>query len=158
MKVARKIKYGVIFLVFCSVPFWGASCASSKSGSVYTRDQARQSQTVQLGVVASVRTVLIEGTKTPAGTVAGGALGGVAGSAVGGGTGRSVMTVVGAIAGAAAGSAVEEGLTRKQGLEITVRLENGTVLAVVQEADEAFAVGDSVRVLKASDGTTRVTH
>jgi outer membrane lipoprotein SlyB len=134
------------------------SCASSRSGNVYSRDQARQSQTVQTGVVNSVRSVLIEGTKTPAGTLAGGALGGVAGSAVGDGTGRALMTVVGAIAGAAAGSAVEEGVTRKQGLEITVRLDNGSVLAVVQEADETFQVGDSVKVLSGSDGTTRVTH
>ena len=77
---------------------------------------------------------------------------------MGGGKGRDLMTVAGAIAGAAVGSAAEEGLTRKEGLEITVRLENGTVLAVVQEADEAFEVGDSVRVLKSADGTTRVTH
>jgi outer membrane lipoprotein SlyB len=68
------------------------------------------------------------------------------------------MTVVGAIAGAAAGSAVEEGVTRKQGLEITVRLDNGTLLAVVQEADVTFQVGDAVKVLTGSDGTTRVTH
>ena len=152
------IKHILLVVSLLAIATLTVSCASSRSGSVYTRDQARQAQTVQLGVVTHVRTVLIEGTKTPAGTLAGGALGGVAGSAVGGGKGRDLMTVVGAIAGAAAGSAAEEGLTRKEGLEITVRLENGTVMAVVQEADEAFQVGDSVRVLKSADGTTRVTH
>ena len=152
------VKYATLTVALVAIATLITSCASSRSGSIYTRDQARQAQTVQLGVVTHVRTVLIEGTKTPAGTLAGGALGGVAGSAVGGGKGKDLMTVVGAIAGAAAGSAAEEGLTRKEGLEITVKLENGTVLAVVQEADEAFQVGDSVRILKSADGTTRVTH
>jgi outer membrane lipoprotein SlyB len=135
-----------------------ASCASSRSGSVYSRDQARQSQTVLSGVVSGIRPVLIEGTKTPLGTVAGGALGGVAGSAVGGGVGRDLAVVAGAIAGGIAGSAAEEGITRRQGLEITVDLDNGTTIAVVQEADENFAVGERVSVLKAADGTARVRH
>jgi outer membrane lipoprotein SlyB len=134
------------------------SCASSRSANVYSRDQARQTQTVSQGVVSQVRSVLIEGTKTPVGAIAGGAVGGVAGNAVGGGTGKKLMTVVGAIAGAAAGAAAEEGITRKDGLEITVTLDNGTVIAVVQEADENFTIGERVKVLRSSDGTSRVTH
>lgn len=134
------------------------SCASSRSANVYSRDQVRQAQTVSTGVVTDVRSVLIEGTKTPAGVVAGGALGGIAGSAVGGGKGSALMTVVGAIAGGAAGAAAEEGITRKAGFEITVALDNGQTLAVVQEADQPFNVGDRVKVLSAPDGTTRVTH
>jgi len=48
-----------------------AGCASSNSGDVYTREQTRQVQTVQMGIVESVRTVKIEGTKTPIGAGAG---------------------------------------------------------------------------------------
>ncbi|MBU4055878.1 MAG: glycine zipper 2TM domain-containing protein [Proteobacteria bacterium] len=146
------------FVIAALVAGLCASCASSRSANVYSRDQARQAQNVQMGVVASVKSVLIEGTKTPLGTIAGGALGGVAGSAVGGGKGAQLMTVVGAIAGAAAGTAAEEGITRKQGLEIIVRLDNGTLLSVVQEADVAFQAGDSVKIITGSDGTTRVSH
>ena len=154
----RAWKWAATIIAVSMVAGLSMSCASSRSGSVYSRDQARQSQVVQSGVVTGVRSVLIEGTKTPVGTLAGGALGGVAGSTVGGGKGRTLMTVLGALGGAAAGTAAEEGLTRKQGLEITVRLDNGNVLAVVQEADEAFSVGESVKVLSGSDGTTRVSH
>ena len=39
-----------------------AGCASSKSGSAYTRDQARQEMHVRLGIVESVREVTLEGT------------------------------------------------------------------------------------------------
>ena len=134
-----------------------AGCASSNSGDVYTREQTRQVQTVQMGIVESVRTVKIEGTKTPVGAAAGAVVGGVAGSTVGHGSGSTIAAVVGAVAGGLAGSAIEEGVTRKDGLEITVKLDNGTMLAIVQEADEAFNPGDRIRVLEGG-GVTRVSH
>jgi outer membrane lipoprotein SlyB len=154
LKHKNAIVAGILLFIVALV----VSCASSRSGSVYSRDQARQTQTVSAGVVTHVRSVLIEGTKTPIGTAAGGAIGGVAGSAVGGGVGRDLMTVAGAIAGGVAGAAAEEGITRKDGLEITVKLDSGSIIAVVQEADENFVTGERVSVLKSGDGTTRVTH
>jgi outer membrane lipoprotein SlyB len=134
-----------------------AGCASSQSGSAYERRQARQEMTVRLGVVESVRQVTLEGTKTPVGGLAGAALGGMAGSNIGGGRGATAGAILGAVAGGVAGAAAEEHLTKKDGLEITIKLENGQLIAVTQEADEAFHPGERVRVLKGS-GATRVTH
>lgn len=134
-----------------------AACASSNSGNVYSRDEARKVQTVRTGVVESVRQVKLEGTKSPVGTVAGGAVGGIAGSSVGGGRGSAIATVIGAVAGGLLGSAAEEGFTRKDGLEITVKLDGGNMVAVVQEADDPFKAGDRVRLVE-SGGTTRVSH
>lgn len=134
-----------------------ASCASSNSGSVYKRDDARKVQTVKTGVVESVRTVLLEGTKTPIGTIAGGAIGGIAGGSVGHGRGSSIVAVLGAVAGSIAGSAIEEGVTRKDALEITVKLDGGGLISIVQEADEAFNPGDTVRIVEGG-GASRVTH
>ncbi|MDR2220294.1 MAG: glycine zipper 2TM domain-containing protein [Methylobacillus sp.] len=137
--------------------FLGA-CASSNSGDVYTREQTREAQTVKMGTVESVRTVRIEGTKTPIGSGAGAVIGGVAGSSVGGGRGSIIAAVLGAVAGGLAGSAVEEGVTRKEGVEITVTLDKGSTIAVVQEGSASdFQVGDRVRILDA-DGVTRVTR
>jgi outer membrane lipoprotein SlyB len=150
MKIGR-------LLVLLSLTVFLAACASSQSGSVYSRDDARKTQTIRMGVVESVRTVRIEGTKTPIGTVAGGAVGGIAGSTIGHGRGSTVAAVVGAVVGGLAGAAAEEGITRKDGLEITVKLDNGTLLAVVQEADEQFHPGERVRLVE-SGGTPRVTH
>jgi outer membrane lipoprotein SlyB len=134
------------------------ACASSNSGSVYSRDDARKVQTVKTGVVESVRSVKLEGTKTPIGTVAGGAIGGIAGGSVGnGGRTSAVVAVIGAVAGAIAGSAIEEGVTRKDALEITVKLDGGNMIAIVQEADEAFKAGEKVRIVENAD-TSRVTH
>lgn len=131
-------------------------CMESRSGNVYTRDQARTSQSVNYGTVLRVELVTIEGSQSGVGTLAGGAMGGVLGSAVGGGSGRAIATVGGAILGGAAGAAAEKGLTAAQGVEIEVELDNGELLVVVQENDAAYRVGDRVRVLRDSKGTTRV--
>lgn len=132
-------------------------CVSSNSGSVYSRDEARRESSVREGVVESVRSVTIEGTKSPVGTLAGGAIGGIAGSNIGGGSGQAVGAIAGAIAGGMLGSAAEEGLTRKAGYEITVRLNNGELRAIVQEADEEFKPGQRVRLVS-QGGVTRVSH
>ena len=104
-----------------------------------------------------VREVAIEGT-SGAGTVAGGVMGYVLGSAVGGGSGKSIAKAGGAIAGAAAGGTAERAATTQVGLEITVELDNGELIVVVQGADEHFDVGDSVRVITRGDGTARVVQ
>ena len=131
-------------------------CASSMSGSTYSRDQAQKVQTVHEGEVIMVREVQIEGTKSSAGMLAGGILGYVLGGTIGGGSGKAVARGVGAVGGAAAGAAIEEGATRQKGLEITVQLDNGRVISIVQAADETFDVGDMVRVLTRPDGSARV--
>jgi outer membrane lipoprotein SlyB len=134
-----------------------AGCASSKSGSVYSREDARREQTVREGVVDSVRSVTIEGTKTPIGAVAGSVAGGIGGSAIGHGTGAAVAAVLGAVAGGLIGAAAEEGLTRQEGVEITVRLDNGELRAIVQTADEVFKPGERVRLVSVN-GQTRVSR
>ncbi len=144
-------------LVIALLSLFVGACASSNSGSVYSRDDARKVQTVKTGVVESVRQVKLEGTKTPIGTIAGGAVGGIAGSSVGHGNGSAIVAVIGAVIGGIAGSAAEEGLTRKDALEITVKIDGGALVAIVQESEEQFKAGDKVRLIQ-NGGTTRVSH
>ena len=134
-----------------------SACAPGQGANTYSRNQARTEQSVRMGTVESVRNVRLEGTRTPVGTIAGGAVGGVAGSAIGGGRGSTIGAILGAVAGGVAGSAIEEGATRKDGVEITIRLDNGNIIAITQEADETFRPGDRVRVLSGG-GTSRVTR
>jgi outer membrane lipoprotein SlyB len=112
---------------------------------------------VRMGIVDSVRNVLIEGTQSGVGAVAGGVVGGVAGSNVGQGRGSTVGSVLGAVLGGVAGQAIEEKVSKKDGLEITIKLDSGQIIAVTQEADEQFHAGERVRVLSGS-GVTRVSH
>lgn len=135
-----------------------AGCASGLGGGTYQRTEARRTMTVQFGTVESVRPVVLEGTKTPVGAGAGAAVGGLAGSTIGHGRGAAAGAILGAVAGGLAGAAIEEGVTRRQGVEITVRLEGGSYLAVVQEDEgEQFSPGERVRLLR-DGGTTRVTR
>ena len=135
-----------------------AGCATSRSGRVYSRDQARVVHDVYDGTVVYSRPVQIEGTKSGLGTIAGSVLGGVVGHTIGGGSGKAVATVAGGIAGAIAGSVAEEEVTKRNGVEVTVELDNGDTIAIVQEADEIFDVGDRVRVLMRPDGSARVVQ
>lgn len=134
-----------------------AGCAGSQSGSSYSPSQARGEMTVRMGVVESVRQVTIEAEKSPVGAIAGGVVGGVAGSNVGGGKGSTIASVLGAVAGGVAGQAIEQRVGKKNGLEITVKLDNGQLVAITQEADEQFHPGERVRLLS-GHGATRVSH
>ena len=144
-------------MLLLSVTTGLAGCASNLSGDTYSRSEARRAQQVEYGEIISLRPVQIEGTKTPVG--AGAVVGGIGGSTLGGGKGSSIMAVIGAVAGGMAGAAVEEGVTRSQGVEITVKLDSGRIVAIVQglSPHEKFAVGDQVRVLT-SGGTSRVAQ
>jgi len=134
-----------------------AGCPAGLGGSDYSRAQARTVQEVQMGVVESVREVTLEGTKSPIGAGAGAVVGGVAGSTVGGGRGSVVGATVGAVLGGVGGAAAEEAVTRQKGIEVTVKLDSGRMIAVTQAADQEFRVGDRVRVLTGG-GVTRVTQ
>lgn len=139
------------------IPFALTGCPAGLGSKDYSREQARTVQEVQMGVVESVRSVKLEGTKTPIGAGAGAVVGGVAGSTVGSGKGSTIGAAVGAVLGGLGGAAAEEAVTRQDGVEITVKLDSGRLIAVTQAADEEFRVGDRVRVLSGG-GTTRVTH
>lgn len=144
---------------FASMAMVLSGCQSSLTGDTYSRAEARQVQTVRMGTIESLRPVKIEGTKTPIGAGAGAVVGGVGGSAIGGGRGSVVAAVIGAVAGGLLGAATEEGLTRTQGVEITVREDDGSMRAYVQEVqeNEIFRVGERVRIMTVN-GTSRVTH
>ena len=152
MKISRSI-----LLAGVSATVLGLSgCVSTMSDSAYSRSQARQEMTVRMGVIESIREVSLEGSKSGVGGLAGAAVGGVAGSSVGQGKGQIVGAVLGAVAGGLAGSALEEQGTKKNALELTVKLEGGKTIAVVQEGNiRDFRVGDAVRVLSGG-GETRV--
>ena len=81
-----------------------------------------------------------------------------AGAVTGAVVGSSVGGPEATVGGAAAGSAIQGNVTTSQGLEITILLDNGQTVAVVQEGPlDAFRAGDQVNVT--SDGsTTRVSR
>ncbi|TRX75814.1 outer membrane lipoprotein [Pseudomonas mangiferae] len=150
---------GLLLASFTAVTMALGGCTSDLTGDSYSRDEARAVQTVRMGTIESLRPVKIEGTKTPIGAGAGAVIGGVGGSAIGGGRGSVVAAVIGAVAGGVLGAMTEEGITRTQGVEITVREDDGSLRAYVQEVEpnQIFRVGERVRI-NTLNGTSRVTH
>jgi outer membrane lipoprotein SlyB len=135
-----------------------AGCAAPGRGSAdYRSYQTGTEQSVRFGVVETIRPVRIDAPNTGVGTATGAVLGGLAGNTVGGGYGQTAAAVAGAVIGGIIGSHIEADANKGQGIEITVLLDGGRYIAVVQEADESFRVGDRVRIVS-GQGTTRVTH
>ncbi len=155
MKNLKSLTTYIFLMVTIAIYLTG--CAPSRSGQVYSRDHAMQAQDVENGTVESVKQVTLEGTKSGAGTVTGAVAGGVLGSTIGSHEGKTVAMVLGALAGAAAGTVAEDGLTKKAAIEIVVNKDSGGTIVVVQEADIMITAGDRVRIITASDGTTRIS-
>ena len=132
-------------------------CAYHGGSADYRGYETRGVQSVRFGVVESVREVRIDPRETGVGTAGGAVLGGLAGSNVGGGSGQIAGAIGGAILGGIIGQNIEKSANERRGLEVTVLLDAGKYIAIVQEADEAFRAGDRVRIL-AGRGSTRVTH
>jgi outer membrane lipoprotein SlyB len=153
-------KYSLLAVALLSVLFLGACATGGLTGDSYTREDARKVQEVQFGDVISVRPVVIEGnSEGVVGSLGGGIIGGIVGSTVGDGSGRALATAIGAIAGGIAGQTIQEKTTRRQGQEVSIRMESGKTISVVQEvvADKFFRAGERVRLLKLK-GVTRISY
>lgn len=110
-----------------------------------------------MGVVESVRAVPLPGSSGLVGAIGGATVGGIAGGTIGSGRGGQAASAVGVVAGSIAGRALESAATRKEGLEISVRLDGGQLITIVQPEGEAFQSGERVRVLSGARGP-RVAH
>jgi outer membrane lipoprotein SlyB len=134
-----------------------AACAPPVRNDVYYRNQTMRPQTVEMGIVESLRPVQIQPGDSGVGTVGGAALGGLAGSTIGHNAGSVAAAIGGAILGGVVGTAIERDANRREGVEVTVHLDSGRMISIVQEATEPLRAGDRIRVV--SDGySTRVTR
>lgn len=98
------------------------------------------------GIVTAVREVKTAGQGSGVGAVAGGVLGGVLGNQVGKGNGRDAARILGAIGGAVAGHQVEKQARATMRYEIDLRMDDGSLRTVTQEAAPSLRAGDAVRV------------
>lgn len=132
------------------------ACAPNYSGSSYSGSEARQIQRVQQGVIENIAPATIADKPSGIGLLGGALVGGVLGNLIGDGAGRVLATLGGALGGAAAGYGAEKYIGHVDANEITVRLDSGEVVAIVQQYGNQFHVGERVRVLTSSDGSARV--
>ncbi|KQW71719.1 hypothetical protein ASE17_02185 [Phenylobacterium sp. Root77] len=131
-----------------------SACTPQPSPDTYSRTETMRPQTVEVGTLQNIRPVNIRPGETRLGMGTGAVLGGIAGSQLGGGTAANVAGgVAGAVAGGALGSALQ-GSQSTAGLELTVQLDSGRTIAIVQPGGpNDFRVGDRVRVIGNGENT-----
>lgn len=135
-----------------------AACAPTSSPNSFSRNEAGRVMPVSYGRVTAVRGVEIRPGQTRLGAITGAVLGGVAGSQIGSSTAANIAGgAAGAVAGGAVGSGIQ-GASRTNGVELTVRLDSGESVALVQPGDPRhYRIGDRVRVTGTADNA-RVTR
>ncbi len=130
-----------------------SGCANDFSGNKYGSVGMGQVNKVQFGQVVSMRSIKIKLSgedKGSGGMVAGAAGGALLGSAFGKGHGKIASSVGGGIIGGAIGNLIQN--RDKDGFEYTVRLDNGSTIAIAQGVEPKISVGQRVQIIKAEKG------
>lgn len=123
-----------------------AACAPATNTTVDRRMLGSQG-TVYWATIIAARPLLVSGTRSGIGPVAGAVGGGVLGSTVGGDwRGRTVGTVVGAVAGGVLGGAIEESATRGEAYEFIIRPDFGGERVITQTNELGLQVGERIIV------------
>ncbi|WP_299494615.1 glycine zipper 2TM domain-containing protein [uncultured Shewanella sp.] len=137
----------------------GCTNTPNPYGNSYGSADTRTVQQVYYGTIIKTEPVNIDASSGTniVGTVAGAAVGGVLGSTIGGGTGSTLAAIGGGLLGGYAGGKTANALGERNGVNLTIRLDNGNVISIVQEAnpDMIFSVGEKVQV-NMSGSTGRV--
>lgn len=156
---AYNMKTKILALVVIVSTFGLAGCATNPYGNAYNVSDARQMQEVYYGTVMRTQAVTLNGNGNGIGTLAGGAIGGLLGSGVGGGTGSDIAAIGGALLGGYLGNAAGNEATKRNGVNLTIKMDSGRTVSIVQQVNPQvmFHKGERVQVNLSNDGTSRVT-
>ena len=153
-------KHAALVLTFLLIVLPAVSgCSSNKGGYDSRAGEVQQVYSVSYATATDVRIVTIHGDKSSHQTI-GGLIGSVAGgflgSTIGSGTGRTLSSVGGALLGAAAGAGAGAVTSKEDGLQITLRYDDGHEEIVVQGAEPSIQPGQRVRIIIGADDSRRV--
>jgi outer membrane lipoprotein SlyB len=137
----------------------GYGCAETGSfgGPRYgDTEGAVVSESDRLGRIVAIDRIQVDDEyRLGIGTAIGAVAGGLLGRQFGSGGGRTAATVAGAAVGAAAGTVAEAKIKGRDAQRVTVRMETGGQVTIMQPIDDRLAQGMSVRV-EGSGETARV--
>jgi outer membrane lipoprotein SlyB len=135
-----------------------AAILAACGGRQYSDGDLRNVEAVRRGRVADVADVQVKEEKSLVPAVAGGVVGGMLGSSFGLGTGREILGLAGAALGAHIGYGSDMSYRYYPALQLTIELDGGRMIMVVQGRTEYFVRGDRVRVVGLGDGRAVVQH
>lgn len=128
----------------CSTVVFGlAGC-----GTTGPADTGTYANVSGYGTVQSVE-IIDRRSNNVLGTVGGAVVGGLLGHQIGGGSGNTAATLAGAAGGAYAGNRVQQNMNRGesgQSYRIAVRMDDGAIQTLRQDAPPAVQSGDRVRI------------
>lgn len=149
MMNTRPLTVGLALI--CAPLVW-SGCSLPSSQPVVAQSQTNRMHTLEWGTIIATKEVVVAGDRTGLGGWGGAAVGSAAASPQDGryGTTERVATAAGGVAGAIAGQAVEEAVTREAAQELTIELDSGRTVMIIQETpDGRFRQGDRVQVAHA---------
>ena len=126
--------YKNINFIFLLLIGTACSMADYKPESI-SKYQAGEIETVLLGTILQLESVVIEGNRD---------LGAAAGAAVGGDLGSDndkapfAAGVIGALIGSAVGAQIGSEVNEKRAIELTIELDNGKIVSIVQEVSDKY--------------------
>lgn len=137
-------------------------CAPRLGGNDYALAGSGEISQTFMGTITAARPVNLTGQSTNedgrlgTGAIIGAGAGAVAGSMIGSGRTPWITGTLGALAGGAAGHAIERQARQQQGMEYTVKLDQGDMITIAQGVEPALAVGQRVRVIHSAKDRSRV--
>ncbi len=134
----------IVLVIFGFVAVPGSAWAARYNP--YEYHQGMTQNNVLLGHIIAVQPVQGSAGAGNLGSVIGGVAGLALGNKVGRGAGKLLATVAGGIFGGIFGSRIEQHLSRQSVNQITVRLRDGRIIAVV-EKEFQFHPGQEVQVI-----------
>lgn len=130
------------------------ACAPSVSPNTYSGNEVGVASRVVKGTVIGIRPVKIQ-QNTGIGAVAGGVAGGAAGSLIGSSTAVNIAGAAGgAVLGGLIGNEAEKQLSKDQGYEYIIQLDNNSTISITQT--QALQLSLNQRVLVIYGATTRI--
>jgi outer membrane lipoprotein SlyB len=161
MRALQKQLTALLVLALCALN--GAGCRSGSRQSFPDGD-IRSVSGVYYGTVLDVTDIMVAEDPSLTGPIVGGVVGAIVGGALSGTLGRPLsgsagdllLTAAGIVVGVEMGSKVRSRTYRAT--QITMELNNGKILVIVQGSDDYFLKGDKVRILHMGEGRARVQH
>ena len=155
-KGQAKASLTLLFAGLCVLLLSG--CAS-RSNQTIPATSAGKIQTLDVGTVVAVNEVTIDGTRSNVGRIAGATVGAGVGQSAGSGNGRILTGALGGAAGMVVGGMIEKELTKKHAQEVTISMDDGGTIVVVQRITQPpFMEGDRVRITSTPTGEAIVSH
>jgi outer membrane lipoprotein SlyB len=136
------------------VAFLLVGCNNDYSGNRYEGKGVGEVARTDYGTIVSLRKVEIKPEGSGTGAALGAVAGGLVGSMFGKGGGKLLGVGAGAVAGGIAGNAIETKAT--DGVEYTVKLDNGSVISLTQGPTPPLSVGQRVAVINSNKGPGRI--